>query len=109
MANLKNMVLEIIDDNDKIDGVVIGKMGWGDYGKEGVPLYDVCPKGELLTWEEAEKYLDYEFRSGGSPKCQAMYVWTTKKIIFVIHHDGHPYLEIIPRNPIDCMPEMPGD
>lgn len=49
MANLKEWMLECAGE-EPITAVVIGKMGWGDYGSEGVPGYKGIPTGIVLSW-----------------------------------------------------------
>jgi hypothetical protein len=108
MANLKEWIKEEAE-GEKIEGVVIGEMGWGDYGKEDVPNYDNIPKGKVLSWKEAQKFLDYEFHDGyGAPGCNSIYVWTSSYVLFIVQYDGSTEIEKIPRNPIDIMPYMPG-
>jgi len=108
MANLKEWLLEMAE-SEPIVGVVIGEMGWGDYGAETVPSYGSHKRGAILTWEEAAPMLDYEFNSGyGAPRCEAVYAWTPSWVIFISQYDGSTSPERIPRNPTACMPEMPG-
>ena len=109
MANLKEWILAEAD-GEKIEAVLIGKMGWGDYRKKDVPGYDDMPKGELLTWEEAEGWLDYDFDDGfGSPSCNAVWAWTENKVIAIGQYDGATWAYYIPRNPVDnIMPSMEG-
>ena len=109
MANLIEWIKEIAGDEDVKD-VVIGGMGWAyDYNSEKVPNYSKIPKNVVLNWEEAKKYLNYEFDDGsGSPKCNAVYAWTKKKIIFVVQYDGSTFPCWVPRNPGICTPIMPG-
>jgi len=109
MANL----VEWIDSNrekEEVLGIVIGEMGWGDYGKDDVPQYNTQPRGKVLLWREAKPLLDYDFSSGyGAPGCNAIYVWTKSWVMFVVQYDGSTRLKRIPRNPTDIMPEMPGE
>ena len=109
MSNLIEWILEETNEYE-IEAVVIGELGWGDYGKENIPNYDKQPRQTILTWKEAKSWLDYEFDSGyGSPMCNAIYVWTKNKILFISQYDGATSLNSIPRNPTDeIMPTMPG-
>lgn len=94
---------------EPIEGVVIGEMGWGDYGSESVPGYSEQPRNKLISWDEAKKYLDYEFDSGfGAAECNAIYAWTTSRVLYVSQYDGATAINSLPRNPADCKPEMPG-
>lgn len=108
MGNLIKWILNEVN-KDEIEAVVIGEMGWDDYGSEDVPNYYNQPKGQVITWEEAKKWLDYDFDGGyGAPGCNAIYVWTTDSILFISQYDGATKIEKIPRNPMDIMPTMPG-
>lgn len=108
MANLKQWIQEEAGD-ESVEAVVIGEMGWGDYGSEDVPGYDGKPRGRVLSWEEAVPLLDYEFDGGfGAPGCEAVYAWTPSRVIYVVQYDGATSPHSIPRHPVDCMPEMPG-
>lgn len=108
MENLKQWILDTAE-GEAIEAVVIGEMGWGNYGHDAVKNYSQMPKGKLLTWDEAEKWIDYEFDSGyGAPGCQAIYAWTANKVIAISAYGGATSCYSIPRNPIDVMPFMEG-
>lgn len=108
MANLKQWLLSEAD-GEKIQAVVIGKMGWGDYNSEYVPNYAGIPKGRVLSWKEAAPLLDYEFDSGfGAPGCNAIWAWTKSKVIAIGQYDGRTWPYSVPRNPVDQMPTMEG-
>ncbi len=108
MRNLLKWV-EGAAEGEPVEAVVIGEMGWGDYGKEHVPHYDPTVFGKVLPWAEAQPYLDYDFDSGyGAPGCQAIYAWTKSWVIFISQYDGSTRCNRIPRNPVDCIPNMPG-
>jgi hypothetical protein len=108
MAKLIDWVLEMAD-GEPIEAISIGEMGWGDYGSENIPNYEVCPKGRPLDWETAKPFLVYDFSSGyGAPGCQAIWAWTKSWIIGISQYDGSTGPFRIPRNPVDAQPEMPG-
>jgi hypothetical protein len=108
MSNLVKWIEEEAS-GEEIEAVVIGEMGWEDYGAEDVPNYEKQPKGKVIDWEEAKKWIDYEFDSGyGAPGCNAIYVWTTNKVMCIVQYDGSTRIHSIPRNPTDVMPDMPG-
>lgn len=103
MANLVEWVENATKD-EKILGCVIGEHG--SYWKHKNKL---LIEGKLISWEQAKHYLDYEFDdSYGSPGCHAIYVWTENYILFISNYDGSTNYNMIPRNPIDCNPFMPG-
>ena len=108
MANLKTWIEDEASGED-IKAVVIGELGWGDFGSEKVPNYSRIPKGKVINWEEAIKWIDYEFNdSYGYPGCNAIVVWTTNKVISIGTYDGATFPFSIPRNPTDFIPEMVG-
>lgn len=93
-----------------IEGVVIGGMGWGsDYNSEGIPDFKAQPRNTVISWDEARPWLEYTYSSGyGAPECNAIYIWTSGHVYFVSQYDGATSLCEVPRNPIDCSPDMPG-
>ena len=107
--NFKQDILDAAK-GERIIGVVIGDMGWvGGYNKENVPLYDVQPRGKVLSWEQAAPFLDYEYDTGfGAPECNAVYAWTISSVLFVVQYDGATSVQSVPRNPMEVTPEMPG-
>lgn len=108
MSNLVNWILSEAE-GEPIEAVVIGQMGWGDYKSENVPNYDQQPKNTVLTWAEAEKWLNYEFDGGyGAPGCNAIYAWTASRVIAIYQYDGSTGPFSIPRNPTAEEPHMPG-
>ena len=108
MANLIEWIEEEAN-GEEIEGVVIGEMGYGDLNSKIVPKYKKQPKGVLLSWDEAKKWLDYEFVSSfGMPECNAICAWTISKVITVGQYDGVTWVYSLPRNPIDYMPKMEG-
>jgi hypothetical protein len=107
MTRFKDDILEVTDD-EPIIAIVIGEMGWSNYQEEGKPEWKHIV-GKLISWKEAEPFLDYEYDTGyGAPDCQAIYAWTQNWIIFVTQYDGATWVSRIPRNPINCIPGMPG-
>lgn len=108
MATLYGWIVKAAD-GKPVEAVVIGRMGWGEYKSEKVPNYSACPKGVVLTWEEALPWLQYEFCSGyGAPSCQAVYAWTADRVIFISQYDGATGIEYMPRHPTAGEPNMPG-
>lgn len=108
MANLVQWIEEMAGD-DPVEAVVIGRLGWGDYGKDRVPQYDEQRRGVVLSWTEARPMLDYDFDDGyGAPGCNAITVWTAGKVMFVSQYDGATCLHSVPRHPVAHDPDMPG-
>ncbi len=108
MNTLKEWIKEEAGD-ELVEAVVIGEMGWGTYNSENVPNYAKQPRGKVLSWDQAVKWLSYRFDAGyGSPECNAITAWTSTKVMFVVQYDGSTSLHSVPRHPVDHMPEMPG-
>lgn len=88
---------------------VIGEMCWGQHNLDLIPRYNEQPKGKLLAWSEAKKWLSYTAYDGYvAPTRNPVYCWTENYILFISKYDGKTSIEKIPRNPVDWMPEMPG-
>ena len=109
MSRFKNDIIEAAE-GEAIEAVVIGEMGWGgDYGSEKITDYEKQPRGVVLSWADAAPILDYEYNTGyGSPECNAVYVWTTERVLFVTQYDGSTCISSVPRHPVNVVPEMPG-
>ena len=98
--------------SDLVLGIVFGEWGWGsDFRKSndmaGVPE---SLQGKLLSIEDARPMmLGWSYDCGyGAPECYATYAWTEKRVIWVTQYDGSTSLDSAPRNPMDCIPDMPG-
>ena len=118
MANLSKWILEQAS-SEAIEAVIIGDCpGWIDdvdgswYGMSEppkIPNYAQQPKGELLTWEQALPWIDYEFDDGhGLVRCNAVVAWTASKVISVYQYDGSVHSYCLPRNPVPSFPKMVG-
>lgn len=108
MPTLKDWIEEMAE-GEPVEGVVLGEMGWGDYGSDDVPGYAEMPKNVVLTWDVAAPLLTYEFSDGyGAPGCQAITAWTPSWVIGVSTYDGSTSPFRLPRNPTDHKPDMPG-
>lgn len=63
----------------------------------------------VLSWQDGKYLLNYTYHRGfGSVECHAVYVWTESAVIFVSQYDGATCLQYVLRNPISCVPEIPG-
>ena len=103
-----NELLEFLDENEVVEGIIFGDYGWTIYGKHN-PYPDVVQR-KLLTIEEAKPMMkDWVFYNGyGAPECFATNIWTNKRVIFVTQYDGSTNLNSVFRNPTECEPDMPG-
>lgn len=108
MARLIDWI-EKMAEGEPVEAVVIGEMGWGDYGSDRVPNYAACPKNVVLSWDAAKPWLEYEFSDGyGAPGCQAITAWTKSRVIGIAQYDGSTHPFSMPRDPVDHTPSMPG-
>lgn len=90
-------------DGEPVEGVVIGKFGWGHEDRA------VAVEGKVISWGEARPLLDYIYDDGfGGADCHAIWLWTPTRVMFVSEYDGSTTLTWVPRNPIDGKPGMPG-
>lgn len=103
MGNLMRWVLDAAN-GAEIEAVVIGEFGYADDGGNADAVM-----GKVISWDEAKRYLDYEFDSGyGGVSCHAICVWTADKVFGVSQYDGSTSLFSVQRNPVAHMPTMPG-
>jgi len=108
MATLREW-LEEMAEGEPIEAVVLGEMGWGDYGHEHIENYADQPRGILLKWDDALPWISYEFSDGyGAPHCNAIAAWTKSWVISVSQYDGSTSPFRVARNPMPYNPEMPG-
>ena len=56
-------------------------------------------QGELLTWDEARPLL---------ADCQAVYVWTATRVLFLVKYDDDTWISAAPRDPTAVIPVMFG-
>jgi hypothetical protein len=108
MMNAWNDIQKMLGHGEHVEAVVFGDYGWGGYSDpEAVPE---DKKRIVLTWEEADKYMQgwTFFGSYGSPECYAAYIWSNKRVFWVTQYDGATNIDFMPRNPISCRPHMPG-
>lgn len=96
-------------DGEPIEAVVIGQLGWGDFGSDKIPQYESQKRNVVLSWSEAKPMLDYGFHNGyGSPNCNAITAWSKSWVIAISQYDGSTSPFRLPRNPADHKPKMPG-
>jgi len=108
--NAYDELMEFLESGEVVEGIVFGEYGWGGYGEKANRKVQRKHHGKLMSIEEAKPLMDdWSFYGGyGSPECNATYVWTNKRVIWVTQYDGSTTLDSAPRHPIDCMPNMPG-
>ena len=98
MRNLKQWILDAAQGED-IEYIVIGEM-YHERDNEKIPI------NTILAWNDAEKYIDYDFDSGyGMTGCHPIYAWTKNYIIVIQEYDGSTCCSAVPRHPVDCKPD----
>ena len=110
-----------LHDGETVESIVFGAWGWGSepgeggewglgYGEPDPPPVPFDIRGKLLTLAEAKPLMEaWQFSGGyGGPDCYAVYVWTDRRVIWVTQYDGATGIECAPRNPAECIPDMPG-
>lgn len=102
-------LMGFLEDGEYVERVVFGPFGWDPEPEKGRPV-PIDKIGIVLTLEEAKLYMfGWNFFGGyGAPNCHATYVWTNTRVIWVTQYDGSTSLSSMPRNPVDCIPYMPG-
>jgi len=118
-------LLDYLEPGEVVEAIVFGAFGWGSwdddddesdprslgYGEDRIDkIIPFDKRGKLLTLEEARPHMQcWSFDGGfGAPECYATYVWTNQRVIWVTQYDGSTGLDSMPRNPVACVPSMPG-
>ena len=106
-------LMGFLEPGETVQALVFGEYGWGGYREEDLPPGANVPKsqqGRVVTPSIARPWMKgWSFYGGyGAPTCHATYVWTNRRLIWVTQYDGSTTLDAAPRNPVDCIPDMPG-
>ncbi|MEM9286779.1 MAG: hypothetical protein AAGA36_00425 [Pseudomonadota bacterium] len=120
MTNACEELEDALEPDEHVEAVIFGTWGWSympangeefsaGYG-EKQPILPLENRLTLLSWEQAKPLMqDWRFSGGyGSPESYATYVWTNKRVFFVVQYDGSTSLESVPRAPTALEPEMFG-
>ena len=109
MTQLREWILEAAE-GEPLEGVVIGSASRHDAVLEmSVEVAPDCPTDRVLSWDEAQPFLRYEFEQDfGSVPCHPVTVWTPSWVIALSVYDGWVDWFRLPRNPRDHTPGMPG-
>jgi hypothetical protein len=115
-------LFEMLEDCEVVEAICFGPWGWGSapdkgekweegYREPTPPTVPFEKRGIALSPKDAEPMMQSWsfYGGGGSPDCYAAYIWTNKRVIWVTQYDGSTGLNSAPRNPLDTMPEMPGE
>lgn len=108
--NAYNDLLVELEGDEEVEGIVFGEWGWGNYGQPDPPLVPIEKQGIAMSLDEAIPLMEgWSFNGGfGAPDCYAAYIWTNKRVLWVTQYDGATRLDSAPRNPCNCIPDMPG-
>lgn len=105
-------LMDALEEGEVVAGVVFGAYGWDGYHEEEFLAQPIPAdkRGVVLTLNEARPLMHgWSFYGGyGAPTAYATYIWTNKRVIWVTQYDGSTTLDSAPRNPVDCVPGMPG-
>ncbi len=110
MNNAYDDLLEFLADDEPVVGIVFGD--WCD--EFSSPPDPAIPKeihGKLLSFTAARPYLaaDWSFRARkSSADTYAAYIWTDRRVIWVVEYDGATWLDSALRDPRDCRPATAG-
>ena len=94
----------MLEEDEKVEAIVFGPAStdwWRDRPKDP-------PVGRVLTLEEAEPYMrGWEARGGyGIAMVFPFYAWTDRSVLFIAEYDGMTWIAKVPRNPVECEPEL---
>ncbi len=107
-VTIKKWILDL-SDGAPIEGVVLGAFEDWEMQEYYPYIPFPYPARKLLSWEEAIPFISYEFDNDfGREGCFPFFAWTKDKLISVSKYDGSTSPFFIPRNPCDCVPDMPG-
>jgi hypothetical protein len=124
MPTLRDWLIEAAA-GEPIVAVVFGRVGtlgagepltghdwplWDDDMEgDNIPGYRECPFHKIVSWQNAQPWLNNEFSCGlGAPQCQAVYAWTAYRVIFIHNYDGATGVRWVPTMPAECMPNYNG-
>ena len=108
MSNFKADIEEALK-GERVDGVVVGLVdgGWDDEN----PRNSLASVGNgVLAWSDVVDELDYEYSSDyGAAECNAVYIWTPTRVLFVDEGDGCTTIAWVPRDPEQVTPSYDGE
>ena len=120
MTTLRDMLISAAD-GQPIVAVVLGRVGVGNagcapgdpenkmhefdnYEGEHIPGYKDCPFGKILSWHNAQPWLNYDIERDP----QAVIAWTAYRVIFIHEYDSMFGVRWVPTMPIECHPTYNG-
>jgi len=108
MKSAYDDLLSELREDEVVEAVVFGQ--WGSLDEPEPNPVPADRKNMVLSFTEAKQYMKgWSFKNGfGELNCYAVYIWTNYRVFWVTQYDGSTELNSMPRNPIDCVPGMPG-
>jgi len=107
MKKAYEQLLEKLEVGEEIEAVVFGDYVGCDEPQNPIPDKIKCipltfeqAKPYMLNWSVIDEY--------GSADCYAMHVWTNQRVMWITQYDGAASIDSMPRNPIECIPEVFG-
>lgn len=103
-------ICEYLQDDETPEAIVFGKWQSCSDDLKCIPYnvigkiikiksLDVVKK-YLVKWDIVDEY--------GANDVYSFYLWTNKRVIFIVVYDGATWLESVPRNPEDVLPKIFG-
>ena len=108
---------DFLEPEEQIEAIVFGHYGWNCEDDYNDPDDDSqaspVPKdkqGVVLTLDEAIPLMHgWSFcHDLGAPRTHSAYIWTTRRVIWVVQYDGATWLDSAPRNPVPTKPHLSG-
>ena len=109
--NAYEQLIKFLRPNENVEAIVFGPWGWGcdeiDELVDGPIPSD--KQGLVMSLKSARPLMQsWKFNIGSfdAPTYYAVYIWTNERVIWAIRTDGFTRLSSVPRNPIQCTPEV---
>jgi hypothetical protein len=103
---------KFLEKGEIVEAIVFGAYGWDSAQRlpnieNPVPLDKI---GVVMSLKEAKPFMmSWAFNGGyGLPDCYAVRIWTNMRVLWVTQYDGSTSLDSCYRNPVNCIPDMPG-
>ena len=92
----------MFDDGEEVVAVIFRKPSYAGWiaNLDGSPPVPPDRLGEVLTWEEAQRYMTGWVIE--DEDCYLMRVWTTTHVYFTAGYDGRWWIECVPLHPSDA-------
>lgn len=96
MASFYQLIIEAIEDGDKIEWLVLGDADKYSH----IPRYDEQPKYRVIDWKTGYRWTQYDFDIETPPlACNRIVLWSKHNVYFLRPRNGKVVMICIPRNP----------